>query len=1008
VNKAFVVLGACAAGVLCPLHSFGQAGSPEPLFKEGIGYMEADNYAKAAETFEVLIKNFPTFQLIDTARLDLGVSYLFAGQYPKAIEALTPLISNATPEATRDPAQFYISQALLSYAGSLKPGAVGQHKAFEDAAAAYTRHITGFPKSTRLEESLYGRAFAYSYLDKYDDLEKDINRLLSEFPKSLYRVDYVSMLGTSYSARVVELIQAKKPQAEIDAAAKKALDTFAQIGSAPDNPIGVNDAKARTAELLFILASQSHQETEFQKTLAALYEIKSRDELIPLQTQRIKDVTAAIPAAALKGDTTEVSRLNSLRQREQSRLATLEHQPDPALQALIRIGQCFIQLDSADEARTVLRRVLNYPESSLEQKQTVNYLIILTYALQGAVDKANEAFAKHQIAYPNDSNADNISLLIGDELRRRKNYDMAIAQYAKSIKDYPKGRFVDLATIRQADSLADAGKPAEGLKVLNSFISSSPQSPHLYEAKFGVARAQLGLGKLPEALKAFRLLATDPKAGPYQAQAAYQAGAALFQVGKFDEAIAEFNGYVAKFPQDPTTPTAALFVGIAQDRKGDKAAALATLQEVVKKYPNDPVAVKAIEYIAGIYAAQNKTEEMLAAYRSIIEKYPKSDRAPAAYFKIGDHYEKNKNYDEASKNFQQVIDSKNPVFAALALLRKSLMYANAAAGLGAYVALEEDQKKAWGQHLQQSDAAALELLQTYPQSPETTGAIKRLSDNALLRNRYELLPDAQLQGYFGSLAEKFSDPAMKVRLQLAATGLIYEKGDKTAALRNYKELLSANPDVVLSPDDLNRYGILLAEAKELDAAMAQFQKLQLSYPKDQYAQADSTYGQGLVHFLKGDTTKAATFFTRLEKEFSWSPKIWEVKYVLGLAAKEKRDSKTALDYFRAVIMSPASKQDLKAKSYFASGEILEKDRKLLPDPQKKDEPNAVGYYLKTDAFYGAAMPEVGAEALWRAAQIYEKAGDAAQAGKTYGKLVKNYPKSPWAAKAKDKATAPTP
>jgi tetratricopeptide (TPR) repeat protein len=344
----------------------------------------------------------------------------------------------------------------------------------------------------------------------------------------------------------------------------------------------------------------------------------------------------------------------------------------------------------------------------------------------------------------------------------------------------------------------------------------------------------------------------------------------------------------------------------------------------------------------------------------------------------------------------------------------SKLYFDQAQGLGAYTALKEDEKSQWKTAMAKSTENAIRVLKDFSSSTDASGAIQRLIDITLNRQKGGLIKDAPEKAFM-VLFEDLADPVLKARLQIASAAFPYDKGDKATALGLIKGVLSASPSTPLTPEDYNRFGLCLLDAREWDKVVEVAGSLATQYSTVPQAQANALYLQGAAWQSKGDVAQADTYFTKLEKDYPWSDRIFEAKLGRGKAAAERNATDDALKLFREVIMSPRSTGAQKAASLIASGLVLEKGGKLLPEkgPDGKllDKPNALAFYSKAHEFYGEASPDIGAEALLHVAQVYEKAGQTAEARKNYLALttIKVYAGQPQVALAAEKIkTLPAP
>jgi hypothetical protein len=92
---------------------------------------------------------------------------------------------------------------------------------------------------------------------------------------------------------------------------------------------------------------------------------------------------------------------------------------------------------------------------------------------------------------------------------------------------------------------------------------------------------------------------------------------------------------------------------------------------------------------------------------------------------------------------------------------------------------------------------------------------------------------------------------------------------------------------------------------------------------------------------------------------------------------------------------------IQTKALVGYGRILDKQGNgLKPEPQGPNE-FAVHYYLQPNLMFFTATPEQSAEGLYLAGQVYDKAGDKANAKKQYDTLIATYKTTApdWVAKA---------
>ncbi len=962
-------------------------------------------FAEAIPKLEEILKKYPASPIGDAVRLNLGLAYLFDQKYKPSVEAFAKILNPPTALDLRDGALFFTGMAQAFQGFTLAATDAGRKKALEDAAATFAKHLEAkdFAASPYREEALYRRAQVFSVLENFDSAHKTLDQLLSEFGTSPNRADYLLLRGSCYAVKTFRsFINDKKTKAEVMPVAQKALDTFKEIRQDGKFVVIGNDASLQAAELLYLLGETPQ---EWTQTIQEYREVRTKGELIPIQEELIDKMRKELPKLALARKDNEVKQMQLRLNKERERLDTIKERPDPAVQAMAQIGSCYLKLRQVNEARILLRRAKSFAHA--DQKKNLAFQIILTYAIQGLAEEANKEFADYQKDYASDAQADNISVLIGTELMKQKEWQAANDQFQKSLKDYPKGRFVDVAVLQSADCLTKLDKGDEAIKVLQDFVAKNAGSDKMAMAQRNLGQAQHQQKKFEEAAKTFKELGANAKAtDEIRSEAIMMTGNCYNSLKRYDEAIKEWQDFRSKFPTHVESASTLYRIGLAQMLKGDGASALATFDQLAKDFGKGEkadIAALGVYQSGQLHERTQKFPEMIAAYERVIQDFPASPYIAQSRSSLAKYFEKNRKFDEAAKHYEGIVALKDPKTSPWGQYNLGSMWIGASKVLGAFSALNEDDKKSWNGSIDRAEKSLVQVLKKFPASNEAGVALQTLVKVQLLRVDSGLLTQEKAESYFAELAKEFPDSDLNIRIQLAGVGVPYEKGNIIVALKAYKAIIEKNPKAVLSADDYNRYGSALLANKEYEAALAVFKRLEESYPADAYAQANATYGQGAALLLLKKLKESQPLFDKLNSKFPWSDKILEAKLGLGAAAEESGKPDDALGFYREIIQdqTPRSTNRLKAKATMGRGRIMEARGFLIPDPVNKAQPNAAAEYLKIDAFFESEK-EVASEALFRGAQAYEKAGKTAEARKHYQSVTEKYKGTDWATKASEK------
>jgi TolA-binding protein len=165
-----------------------------------------------------------------------------------------------------------------------------------------------------------------------------------------------------------------------------------------------------------------------------------------------------------------------------------------------------------------------------------------THVMRKEPAPAAEAFAAQLAAAPDGPLAADAAALLGDALVSLGRPDDAARAFTKALADPGKlssAALRGLAFIRAAESAAARDAWQESLKFAEQLLSTDPDSPRAFEARYAAAWARQNLGALDESLAGYREIAAGPRT-PLAARAQLMEGEVLFEQGNHKDAIKAF------------------------------------------------------------------------------------------------------------------------------------------------------------------------------------------------------------------------------------------------------------------------------------------------------------------------------------------------------------------------------------------------------------------------------------------------------------------------------------
>ncbi len=1032
-------------GLLCLLCSstWARADAAGDLYIQGVNDMILKKYDAAGKAFDQIIKDYPSSSNIDEVRMRAGYAYLYGEKFPEAVDRLSKEAAPTAKPEFRSMALYFTAIAQFSQGQKYTdPKSLDKNQAqtaFTQAVATFSTLIDVISKTPTpdnqayLEQAFYYRALAQYELENYPASEKDLLVLLQspQFSASLSRPDYLLRLGSIYAVETNQAVTAKQSTDAIKALANKALSTFDQVSKDPNALIQANEANLSEAEILLLLAHIDATNDGYEKTLDALHLVRRKDDLIPLQEKNLKDLQAK-SQQQLQDSLASLSNANSLlTQREEGRLNDLKTGPDPIIEALVLMAQCYnyMQPPEPDEARIILHRLIAHAQLSPDQQQEVDFQLLFSYVLGGETAQAEKLLDEYLTKHPGDPQADEISYQIAAALMNRQDYAGALAQVNRSLADFPQGRVPADAVVLKAQALTRLGRIAESEQTAEEFLKANPNSPQAVSLRLSGAQNEMSTGNVTAALVDYQKVRDDPSASP-AVQASADAGyiQALQTLQRYDEVITEAKAFAAKYSTSKALPGVLVLAGMAMDQKHDPGA-IAALQDVIQKYPNNATAPYALYAIINIDQRANNIPAMTQAAAELRTNYPTAYPLLAlAADAVSTVLLKDNKFDDAIALYQPLLRAPKPDIVASARNKIGAIWLAAVKALGHYQSMTLAMRVDAEKRLSAAEQEYVGTLKAYPGQLDAVGdafeglvtAIKQrrswdqLKDGDLENALDKLLSDSTNPGMQTeqgsktrpSLSSDLASPDMQAHLELARAGLVFimKDGDKqyAAALDRYKKVMTDHPDLRLTRQETNQFGELLLAAQDYPTALKIYSDLLANAsPANQAAQSDANYGLGATYLGQGDAVKAKAYFSKVG---AWHPHILDADYGIALADEQSNDpaDNAQAQQLYAQLMQQGNIV-LQAKAMLGFGRLLEKAGHALKPTASGPNEYAVHYYQEPDLISGPATPEQSAEGLFDAGQVYEKAGDKANAKKQYDTLLKTYATTApdWAAKAKE-------
>jgi tetratricopeptide (TPR) repeat protein len=902
----------------------------------------------------------------------------------------------------------------------------GASQMFTLAAQALNALQTKYADSGYKTDADLSKATLAIYQKQYEQAEADLQALRNGELGAVMAQDLDYLLGFVYSQRAQVLLgDFKKDEAAPYIA--KAREIYQGLAKSSNLTVASDAA--------FQLANLAMTSENYREAIEAYRSLPTKNEIIQSQKQKIDNLKNEAAKAGIT--TTRGRQLDSLRKREEQKLKSVESGADTSIDALSRTADCYLRLNASDEARVVLRHLMEFDDST-DRKKQYQIQLIISYATQSLTDKAQAAFGEFKKTYPNDRVSQTVEFLIANAMFQQKRHDEALQLLEKNLKEFPNSSVAAQIPALMAEIYRAKGEPEKAIQTFRQFIEDgrggkikvAPEA--IDQAQFSLALTLLNDLQKDEAVAAkqkdeaaalMKQLSESASTAPMKEEAALQYASILSNLGKADEAIAAYRDFVTKFPASARVMNARSSIALGLERTSKFDDAVAAYREIIAESEDVELGAFAYERLWKILQGQGKAEDTLKAQDEMIQKFPAHPRSLSTLLERAKLYQQGRETEKAAAAYLAVYDYYKKLdaasqgaasgYASYSLMAAADVRRNPAKALGNYSALDEEKKKQWNAWMDEAETLFKKVIMEFPGSQSYGFALNRLVEVFLARIQAGAMKYEDALNYLSRLAGELSDKAASAQVMIARAGLVYESGNKDQAKTFYQQALDLIDDPKkLSWNDYGRYGDILVESGGYDEALKIGALLQKNFPEVPHAQAAALYMLGVSSASLGKTAEAEAYLKELKEKYAWSPKILEADLSRADAQAKGGDLESALKLWKETMQAPKAPAPVRARAMMSVAQTLvvmgDQGKPVPAEIQDSKDKTPMGaydlaanYFLKVEAFYGQAMPAQAAESLFRVIEIRLKQGKKPEAEKFYEEMTRKFPTSPWTPKAKE-------
>jgi TolA-binding protein len=871
------------------------------------------------------------------------------GEFKDCVAGLREMLAKGAEGPGTESVYFTIAAALFNL------------KQYKEAKAAFEEYNTKYPAGTKLMEAQTGigqcqmalgdkegavKTFADMAQKPGANKEKMLlvqANLLKEMKKTdqalaLLRPAVTGVLGSEESVQLVSLLASLEVSAGDAEAAFKLLNLLYRRFDVVDNPLQVNG-------LAFEIGDALLNKKDFKQALRSYSLVRRKDDVLALQRQKLQMLASRYDSnlAAIKQTPDKLSQL-------QSSLVDLKAQFEEGKKVLEEV-------EKADDYMMPLR--FRQARAYQELKRPWGTIVLMESLLKGDV----KGQAREDMMFS----------ICGSQsdLNNIKGLNQALDAY---LKEFPKGKYANEANHMRAVQLLQSDDLRGAETLFGAAIKNNTAGERREFTLFLLANIRFGLSEWDKALEAYADYSKSYPKGEHLEEVAYRSSLSHFFKGDYEKALAGLEAYLKGHPDGTFVPDAGYRVAacyMAAQRAKD---VIARCQAWAKNYGYHPLMSEVMSLLGDAYASLDKREEAADAYFRGLQLNATDEVLNYLLFEANKQYQKLGQWNKSTELFKNFIE-RNPkhpaVVASMFWLSKALVKEGKPEEAKRFLAdkIATFIKNRESDAVEQLLTQLAQLCAKKPRPPvkptPVPGETQSVPAPAAEPPPYD--PEAELDKYLPMKTIGTTDLARGRIFYARAELARMTRRPKDAADwmdRLCKEIGARDLGAAL----LAQAGDRMLERNEKAKATAFYKELMTSFPKSEFL--DFAYnGLGQIALIEGKNDEAFKWFDDAVEKVGANARLKDVTLGKGKALLAKGKFEEAKAIFEQVGATREWRGAVTAESLFLLGETAFRKQEYavgLPHFQRV----AVAY---------TRYPSIVARAYLRAADCFEKMGDAEKA-----------------------------
>ncbi len=534
----------------------------------------AETYEEAAERYRRFLAKHPDDPQVDKATFRLGMALYRLQEYDDAGPALLKVTDGSDTRGRFRPALLALGDIHF------------QHSEWDQSEEYLRDYLSSGLDVASADDALLKLGLSRQRLGRIEDAIEVYDQLIDRFEQSPHRLQAMfergqALVALDRSDEAVQAFEAVLADGSDSRFAPHALNHLAAIATQRDDFETASKLYARTADA----ASETEMAADalFQsgRTLMAAQQFKAAEAafdrfLDKYGSHPLAPEARAQRAIALARQDRHADAVEAIEQVEQHSSSDL----DPTLRAALTYEKawCLRELDRTEDAAKAYRRLL---EGKLTDDLTVHAVVELAgieinekrfeeaakvlWPLQRVIEEdanavapqlqeqgtyrlalcefelkhhgqAAELFERFVERFPNSSLTASASYYCGEALFKLERYERAVKHLTRASDKSSDDALGGPSLLRLGEALAKLQSWTDSEQAFTTYLDRFGESPHAFQALFGVGWAREHQKRYDEAISSYRQVVAVHQ-GPTAARAQFQMGECLFADKRYDEAV---------------------------------------------------------------------------------------------------------------------------------------------------------------------------------------------------------------------------------------------------------------------------------------------------------------------------------------------------------------------------------------------------------------------------------------------------------------------------------------